>query len=402
MLTFNRLNNLAGWCVFGVALITYTMTVERTASFWDCGEFIASSFKLQIPHPPGAPLFLLLGRIFSMLSLGNLTTVAYWINMVSVVASAFTIAFLFWTITRLAQKLLGGKRSDSGTHEPSPADSWLVIGTGVTGALAYTFSDTFWFSAVEAEVYGMSSFFTAIVVWSACRWERIDNEAAANRWLILIAYLTGLSIGVHILNLVVIPVLALIYYLKKSPKPTFWGGSMALVVGLVVLGLINAAIPGLPGMAFAADRLAVNTVGLPFNTGIIGFCLVVVGSLTYGIIWSIRRQRALLNTALLAVAFLLIGYASYLQVLIRAGFNPPINENNPSDVMNFRAYQGREQYGSRSLLYGPVFTARPIDQKRGLRYGNGKTANTSSSIICLSMCMHPATKCCFPACIAAC
>lgn len=361
MQSFKRLNTLTGWLAFAVALFTYASTVERTASFWDCGEFIACSFKLQVPHPPGAPFFLLLGRIFSMLSFGNLTSVAYWINMASVLASAFTILFLFWTITMLAQKLLAKPESEYTT-----ADTILILGTSAVGALAYTFSDTFWFSAVEAEVYGMSSFFTAIVVWAAFKWELIDDEAAANRWLILIAYLTGLSIGVHLLNLVTLPALALIYYFKKYPKPTFWGGATAFAIGMVILGVINSGIiPGLPSMAFAVERLFVNTFGLPFNSGMIFFVIVFLGAVTYGIIWSGQQKRTILNTSLLALAFVLIGYASYMQVLVRADFNPPINENNPSDALNFLSYLKREQYGSRSLLYGPVFTSRPIDQKQG-------------------------------------
>ncbi|GAB3964828.1 DUF2723 domain-containing protein [Spirosoma terrae] len=361
MQSFKRLNTLTGWLAFAVALFTYASTVERTASFWDCGEFIACSFKLQVPHPPGAPFFLLLGRIFSMLSLGNLTNVAYWINMASVLASAFTILFLFWTITMLAQKLLAKPESEYTT-----ADTILILGTSAVGALAYTFSDTFWFSAVEAEVYGMSSFFTAIVVWAAFKWELIEDEAAANRWLILIAYLTGLSIGVHLLNLVTLPALALIYYFKKYPKPTFWGGATAFAIGMVILGVINSGIiPGLPSMAFAVERLFVNTFGLPFNSGMIFFVIVFLGAVTYGIIWSGQQKRTVLNTSLLALAFVLIGYASYMQVLVRADFNPPINENNPSDALNFLSYLKREQYGSRSLLYGPVFTSRPIDQKQG-------------------------------------
>jgi hypothetical protein len=361
MQSFKRLNTLMGWAVFVVALVTFAMTVERTASFWDCGEFIACSFKLQVPHPPGAPFFLLLGRLFSMMSFGDLTSVAYWVNMASVLASAFTIAFLFWTITMLGQKLLGKAESDYTT-----ADTLLVLGTSAVGALAYTFSDTFWFSAVEAEVYGMSSFFTAIVVWAAFKWERIEDEAAANRWLIFIAYLTGLSIGVHLLNLVTLPALALIYYFKKQPKPTFWGGIIAAGVGLVVLVIINAGIiPGLPGMAFAVERFFVNTLGLPFTSGANFFIVVFLGALVYGIIWSARQKKVILNTSLLALAFVLIGYASYMQVLVRADFNPPINENDPSDELNFLSYLRREQYGSRSLLYGPVFTARPVDQKQG-------------------------------------
>ena len=362
MPSFKRLNVLVGWAVFAVALFTYASTVERTASFWDCGEFIACSFKLQVPHPPGAPFFLLLGRLFSMLALGDVTTVAYWVNMASVLASAFTILFLFWTITMLAQKLLTNQTESNYTN----ADTLLVIGTGMVGALAYTFSDTFWFSAVEAEVYGMSSFFTAIVVWAAFRWERIEDEAAANRWLIFIAYLTGLSIGVHLLNLVTLPALALIYYFKKYPKPTFWGGTAAFMAGLIVLAIINSGIiPGLPGMAFFVERFFVNTLGLPYNSGIFFFVALFLGAVVYSVIWSARSNRPVMNTALLSLAFVLIGYASYMQVLVRADFNPPINENKPDDALNFLSYLRREQYGSRSLLYGPVFTSRPVDQKRG-------------------------------------
>jgi len=361
MQSFKRLNTLTGWFTFAVALITFAMTVERTASFWDCGEFIACAFKLQVPHPPGAPFFLLTGRIFSLFSLGDLTNVAYWINMVSVTASAATILFLCWTITMLAQKLLGKPESEYTT-----ADTLLVLGSGAVGALAYTFSDTFWYSAVEAEVYGTSSFFTAIVVWAAFRWERVEDPAAANRWLVFIAYLTGLSIGVHLLNLVTLPALALIYYFKKTAKPTFWGGTIAFGIGMVVLGIINSGIiPGLPGMAFVVERFFVNTLGLPFNSGTIAFTVIFIGAVVYGIIWSARQKRVMLNTSLLALAFVLIGYASYMQVLVRADFNPPINENDPSDALNFLSYLRREQYGSRSLLYGPVFTSRPIDSKKG-------------------------------------
>lgn len=358
---FKRLNNLTGWAVFAVALITYTLTVERTASFWDCGEFIACSFKLQVPHPPGAPFFLLLGRLFSLFALGDLTKVAYWVNMVSVLASAFTILFLFWTITMLARKLV-----DKAEATYNRADTLLVLGAGAVGAMAYTFSDTFWFSAVEAEVYGMSSFFTAIVVWAAFAWERIEDESAANRWLIFIAFLTGISIGVHLLNLVTLPALGLIYYYKKSKNITFWGGILAAFGGLVVLGIINAGIiPGLPTMAFGVERIFVNSIGLPFGSGTLFFVIAFLGAITFGLIWSARRGRTILNTGLLALAFVLIGYATYMQVLVRAGYNPPINENDPSDALSFLSYLKREQYGSRSLLFGPSFMARPVDQKRG-------------------------------------
>ncbi|WP_421826058.1 DUF2723 domain-containing protein [Larkinella sp.] len=359
--SYQRINNITGWVLFAIALFTYASTVERTASFWDCGEFIACAYKLQVPHPPGAPFFLLTGRVFSMLALGDVTQVAYWINMMSVLASAFSILFLFWTITMLGRKLINKQ-----FNELTQTEIWTVIGAGAVGALVYTFSDTFWFSAVEAEVYGVSSFFTAIVVWAAFRWELIEDEAAANRWLIFIAYLIGLSIGVHLLNLVTLPAMALIYYFKKNPKTTLWGGVISFGVGMVILGIINSGIiPGLPTAAFAVERFFVNTFGMPFTTGIIIFTIVFIGALIYGIIWSARKNRPILNTALLGLAFVLIGYASYIQVLIRSDFNTPINENNPSDVVNFVSYLKREQYGNRSLSYGPLFFSRPVDQKKG-------------------------------------
>ena len=361
MQSFRRLNTIAGWVTFAIALLTYSLTVERTASFWDCGEFIACAYKLQVPHPPGAPFFLLIGRVFSLLAGDDVTRVAFWVNMVSVLSSAFGILFLCWTISMLAQKLLGKKLADY-----TSADSLIVIGSSVVGALIYTFSDTYWFSAVEAEVYGMSSFFTAIVVWAAFRWERIEDEAAANRWLIFIAYLIGLSIGVHLLNLTTLPALALIYYFKKAAKPTFRGGAVAFFIGLVILGIINAGIiPGLPSAAFVLEKFFVNTLGLPFSTGMAVFTVIFFAILIYALFWSNKNQRVYINTGLLALSFVLVGYISYIQVLVRSDYNPPINENDPSDALNFISYLKREQYGSRSLLFGPVFTARPVDQQAG-------------------------------------
>ena len=202
---FNKVNNITGWLVFAISAIVYTLTVEPTASFWDCGEFIAVSYKLEVPHPPGAPFFLLLGRMFSFLAMGDVSKVAYWINMLSVASSAFTILFLFWSITLLARKIVKPV-----IGQETAAQLITMMGAGVIGSLAYTFSDTFWFSAVEAEVYAMSSFFTAFVVWAMLKWELIEDEGDANRWLIFIAYMMGLSIGVHLLNLVTIPALGLI------------------------------------------------------------------------------------------------------------------------------------------------------------------------------------------------
>ena len=209
MNNFSKINNITGWVVFLVATAVYVLTVQPTASFWDCGEFIACSYKLQVPHPPGAPFFLLVGRMFSMLA-ADVTQVAFWVNMLSVLSSSFTILFLFWTISLLARKLKLNPHK-----EPNKDQTLGILGASVVGSLAYTFSDSFWFSAVEAEVYGMSSFFTAFVVWAMLKWERNADKPFADRWLILIAYMMGLSIGVHLLNLVTFPALGLIYYFKK-------------------------------------------------------------------------------------------------------------------------------------------------------------------------------------------
>ncbi len=360
-MNFQRTNNITGWIAFAVALITYWLTFEETASYWDCGEFIAVSYKLEVPHPPGAPLFLLLGRIFSFLALGDVTKVAYWINFMSVLASAFTILFLFWSITLFGRKMMNAAKSDSFTMDKTI----LLMGAGLIGALSYTFSDSFWFSAVEAEVYAMSSFFTAFVVWGILKWDVIEDESKANRWLILIAYMMGLSIGVHMLNLVTIPALGLIYYFKKY-QPTRWGIAAALLFSVAIIIFINDFIvPGLPSLAGKFEVFFVNTIGLPFGSGVIVFTLIIIGSLVFGIRYSQIKNKPILNTFLLSTAFILIGYCSYTTIVIRSNFNPPINENAPRDVMTFVSYLKREQYGSRPLLFGPQFTSKPIDIKYG-------------------------------------
>jgi tetratricopeptide (TPR) repeat protein len=368
-MNFKLLNNVGGWLVFFIALVTYTMTVEPTASFWDCGEFIACAYKLEVPHPSGAPFYLLIGRLFSMFAGSDVSRVAYWVNMVSVLSSAFTILFLFWTISLLARKIIGKTAESLDT-----ADSIQVIGASLVGSLVYTFSDSFWFSAVEAEVYGISSFFTAIVAWAAFRWELIKGESAQNRWLLLIAYLVGLSIGVHLLNLVTIPGMALLYYFNKNEKPTFKGGFIAFMIGMVILGFIQVGIiTGIPTLGFAFDKFMVNTIGLPFASGLMFFVIIVIGGLSYGIYKTQNSGKVIQNTALLSFAFLLFGYATYTIALIRSNYNPPINENNPSDVLGFTYYLKREQYGSRPLFYGPVYSERPVSSNQGSAvYKKGK------------------------------
>lgn len=358
---FQKFNNIFGWVIFAVALVTYWTTMEPTASYWDCGEFIAVSYKLEVPHPPGAPLFLLIGRIFSFLAAGDTTKVAYWINFSSVLAGAFTSLFLFWSITLFGRKVMKIRTPEEHTTDKT----WVLIGAGLVGALAYTFCDSQWFSAVEAEVYSMSSFFTAFVVWAMLKWEVIEDEAKANRWLLLIFYMMGLSIGVHLLNLVTIPALSLIYYFKKY-EPRKWGIVATLLISLLIIFFIDSIIiPGLPSLAGNFEIFFVNSLGLPFGSGAIFFSILLLVALFYGIRYSQLKRKTILNTFSLATAFILIGYSSYAMIVIRSSYNPPINQNDPSDVMSFVRYLKREQYGSRPLLYGQYFTAQVVGYIEG-------------------------------------
>lgn len=374
--SFKKLNNIFGWVAFGIAFLVYALTIEPTASFWDCGEFIASSYRLQVPHPPGAPFFLLVGRMFSLIA-SDPAQVAYWVNISAALCAAFTILFLFWTITMLGLKILPKEEQENLPQ----IRVYALIASGMVGALACTFSDSFWFSAVEAEVYAMSSFFTAFVVWAILKWERIEDEQLANRWLILLAYMVGLSIGVHILNLVTIPALGLIYYYKKynttrgnlsyqksgeDNSINFVGVLATMVISGMIVILINyIIIPGLPTFAGYFEVFFVNTLGAPFGSGIFVFGFMVLGTLIFGLYYAQANKKVLLSTGLISLTFILIGYASYGIILIRAQYNPPINENDPSDLISFVSYLKREQYGDRPLAYGPTFNAKLVESKKG-------------------------------------
>ena len=359
MLSYNKLNNITGWIVFAIATLVYVLTLEPTASFWDCGEFIAASYKLQVPHPPGAPLFLLIGRLFSLFA-SDTQHVAYMVNLVSALSSSFTILFLFWTITIIAKKIV----APIGT--PSGGNVIAILGSGIVGSLAFTFSDSFWFSAEEAEVYAMSSFFTAFVFWAILKWEAHADEEGSDRWLLLIAYMMGLSIGVHLLNLVAIPALGYIYYFRKY-KITTKGLVATMLISMVIIVIILwGIIPGLPSIAGKFEVFFINNLGLPFGSGILFFSVLLIGSIIYGIHYSIKHQKRILNTSLLALVFILIGYASYGIIVIRSNFAPPLNENDPENIISFVSYLKREQYGDRPLLKGPIYTAGyPIDFKKG-------------------------------------
>ncbi len=354
MKNFKQLNNIVGWLTFLVAAITYLLTIEPTASFWDCGEFITTSFKLEVGHPPGAPFFMILGRFFTILG-GSPANAAVMINSMSALASAFTILLLFWTITHLAKKLVKTE------GEYTTGQIIAILGSGVVGALAYTFSDTFWFSAVEGEVYASSSLFTALVFWAILKWEDAADEPHANRWIILIAYLMGLSIGVHLLNLLAIPAIVFVYYFRKY-KVTRNGVLISLAVSLLILGVVMyGIIPGVITMATWFELMFVNGLGLPFNTGVIIYALALIGALVFGILYTVRKKLVLWNTVLISVVVILIGYSSFAMIVIRSSANPPMDQNSPDNVFALLGYLNREQYGDRPLVYGQYYNT-PLEK----------------------------------------
>ncbi len=361
MNSFKKLNNWVGWFVFAIAAFVYLSTIEPTASWWDCGEYIATAYKLQVGHPPGAPLFQMLGRFFSLFAFGNVAHVAKMVNIMSALSSAFTILFLFWTITLLGKKLYL-KNSES---VMSKGQLWAVIGAGVIGALAYTFTDSFWFSAEEGEVYAMSSFFTALTFWSILRWEEVADKRNGFRWIIFIAYLTGLAIGVHMLNLLTIPAIVYVYYFKKykfSWKGFIFSGLIALAILATIMYII---IPQTVNLAGQTELFFVNDMGLPFNTGTIFYFAVLIGLLVWGIYYSRKKGKVVWNTSLLALTFILIGYSSFLMLVIRANADTPINENDPNNAVSLLSYLNREQYGTWPLLYGQYYDAPEIGRKNG-------------------------------------
>jgi len=369
---FRRYNLLLGWFSFLVALIVYSLTIEPTVSLWDCGEFIASSYKLQIGHPPGAPLYMIIGRIFSFFA-SDPANVAKMYNMVSATSSAFTILFLYWTIAHLLRKVFIKTEKD---HNPS--NYILVMGSALVGALAYAFSDTFWFSAVEAEVYATSSLFTAVVFWAILKWENIADEKHANRWLILIAYLMGLSIGVHLLNLLAIPAIVLVYYFRRYTV-TRNGLIKAILVAVVILGsIMYMIIPGLVRIATWFELLFTNSFGFHYNTGFFIYVILLIGLLAFGIYRTqFQKKHVLLNTILVSLTVIIIGYSSYAMIIIRSTAQPPMNENRPDNAFALLSYLNREQYGDRPLVTGNQYNAEfeSVDYKKPV-YVLNKETNT--------------------------
>jgi len=406
MKNYRLINNISGWAVFIIAAITYLMTIEPTASLWDCGEFIASAFKLEVGHPPGNPVFMVLARFFTLFAGGNVSKVAAMVNAMSALASAFTILFLFWTITHLARKILLRDETNFNTGRIT-----AVIASGVVGALAYTFSDSFWFSAVEGEVYATSSLFTALVFWAILKWEDVAGEENADRWIILIAFLMGLSIGVHLLNLLAIPAIGLVYYFKKYEFS--WKGFLySFIASVAILALLMYGImPGVVTISSKFDQFFVNTLGLPSNTGMVFHvvllaillilsvkfsfnsanreknAILAIAALFFTGIWVISgsavlniltllvisagvwyladKNRTVLNTLMTGIMVILIGYSSNAIIVIRSTANTPLNENNPSNPFNLLYFLNREQYGERPLFRGAYYNAPVTDYKEG-------------------------------------
>ncbi|GAB3920415.1 glycosyltransferase family 117 protein [Mucilaginibacter myungsuensis] len=404
-MNYAKINNIFGWLAFLIAAVTYTLTLEPSASFWDCGEFIACIYRLQVAHQPGAPLFTIIGKAFSLLSMGDIHKVAYWSNMASAMASAATILFLFWSITALAKKILIKKEGDLNL-----TNTILIIGAGLVGALAYSWSDTFWFSAVESEVYAESSLCTAIVFWAILKWEAHADEPYADRWLIFIAYIMGLSIGIHLLNLLVIPAIAVLIYFRRSKETTAAGTIWSFVLGVIVLGIVLWGVIqfSVKGAAFL-DLLFVNSLGFGFGSGAVLFYLLLIVALVLGVYYTIkpvtayiiaaagilvllatlsagassagngilafvvcaialavleyvvkiRQKRYILNMALVSVMMILFGYSSFVMLVIRAKAGTNLNNSDPQDAFTLNSYLNRDQYGDTPLLYGPYFDAKP-------------------------------------------
>ena len=348
---YNKYNNALGWITFAIALITYTLTLEPTVSYWDCGEYIATSVKLEVGHPPGAPLFQMMGAFFAMFTT-DVLQIAKMVNFMSALASAFTILFLFWTITAIAKKMVLKTRENI-----SDGHFMAIMGSGLVGALAYTFSDSFWFSAVEAEVYAMSSFLMALLFWLALRWETEMDKPGGNKWLLLISFIVGLSFGVHILSLLVIPAIVFIYINKRTTNFSFKSFVIANVVSVVVLALIfKILFPFTLAYFSALELFFINTVGLPFNSGSIIAGVLLAGLFYFGLKQTRKKNKPIANLTLLCVLFIMIGFSSWLMLPIRANTNTTINENNPSSARELLAYYNREQYGDANVFYGSYYS----------------------------------------------
>ena len=347
---FKKWNTITGWFVFLIALITYSLTIEPTVSFWDAGEYILTSSKLQVGHPPGAPLFQMLGAFFSLFALKP-SHIGMMLNMMSAVSSAFTILFMFWTITLLLRKLVDSSK------ELSKNKALAILGSGAVGGLAFTFTDSFWFNAVETEVYAMATLIMSVMFWLGLRWEQDMHTPRGNKWLILIAFIIGLSFGVHFMGLLTIPSLGLIYYFKNYKEITIKNFVIANVVSVgILLFIFKLLAPNILRFFSASEIFFVNSIGLPFNSGSIIAFLVLIAGIYFGLKYTMQKKYKHLNTAILCLTFIMIGFSTWLMLPIRANANVVINENDPSSARELLAYYNLEQYPETHLFYGPQFT----------------------------------------------
>jgi hypothetical protein len=367
--TFRRWNNITGWIIFFVSTTVYLLTLEPTVSFWDCGEFILSAFKLQVGHPPGAPLFLMMSRIATLFAGGDTSKVAVTVNIFSAICSGLVIMILFWTITHLMRKVYISDKALESKNIP------LILASGIIGSLVYTFSDTFWFSAVEGELYSVSSLITGLVFWGMLKWEDEADKPYAGRWIILVAYLMGLGIGIHRLNLLILPVAVFVFYFRKF-EVTTRGVVKTLLVAIVLLWImVYVIMPGIPKAAGWFELLFVNGMGLPFNSGLYFYLVLIIAGLVIGIRYSLKKQKLILNYVLTSLAVIFIGYSSYSMILIRSSARPPMNQNDPSDVFSFVYYINMEQYGTSPKLYGNYYSAPYTEVKQviaGYNQVNGR------------------------------
>lgn len=347
---FRKWNTLLGWLSFGIALITYILTVEPTMSFWDCGEYIATAANLEVGHPPGAPLFQMLGAFVSIFAPGR-EYIALMVNMLSVLSSAFTILLLFWSSTMVLRKVVAGY------SEMTLERQKMILGASFVGALTFTFTDSFWFNAVEAEVYAMATLLIALLFWLGLKWEENLLTPKGNKWLILISLVIGLSYGVHFMALLTIPAIGYLYFFKKTEKVTvknFIIGNIVIVGILVLIALF--LMPWTMGFFGKSEIFFVNSLGLPFNSGTIFAFLLMIGLFYFGLRYTRKKDKVTLNTVILCVLFVFIGFSTWMMLPIRANANTVINENKPSDAAELLAYYNREQYGANPLFYGPQYT----------------------------------------------
>ena len=347
---FNKWNTVLGWFAFAVALLTYSLTVEPTLSFWDCGEYIATSANLEVGHPPGAPLFQMLGAFFAMFA-ASADKIALMVNFLSVFSSAFTVLFMFWSLTLLLRKIVGQ------TKESTTSQNLMILGSSLIAAFSFTFSDSFWYNAVEAEVYAMASLLIALLFWLGLRWEQEMETPRGNKWLLLISLVIGLSFGVHFMALLTFPAIGFLYFFKKYKTVTFKSFILAnVVIVAILLFIFKLLLPFTLGFFGKTEIFMVNELGLPFNSGTIFAFLFIVAAFYFGLQYTKKKGHVFYNTLILSTLFILIGFSTWIMLPIRANANTPINENKPSDAAEVLAYYNREQYGEQKLFYGPQFS----------------------------------------------